>query len=68
MLNIKVKDYRKRKKNLKVNKKKMVRSICIIVLLIYGLHTLWINILDKKYNKVVCNTETKLEKKVKKEV
>ncbi|WP_368487929.1 D-glucuronyl C5-epimerase family protein [Clostridium sp. BJN0013] len=65
MSNIKVKDYRKRKKNLKINKKKMARSICIIVLLICGLHTLWINILDKRYNKVVCNAGTKPEKKSK---
>ncbi len=42
-----------KKLKLKVNKKKMARALCILTLLIYIIHMLWVHFLVSKYDKLI---------------
>lgn len=42
-----------KKQKLKINKKKAVRSLCILVLFIYVLHVIWVHFLVNRYNKLI---------------
>lgn len=42
-----------KKRKLKINKKKAVRSLCVLALFIYVLHVIWVHFLVNRYNKLI---------------
>jgi len=42
-----------KKRKFKINKKKAVRALCVLVLFIYVLHMIWVHFLVNRYNKLI---------------
>lgn len=42
-----------KKMKVKVNKKKMVRALCLLIMLVYIMHTSWVHFIVSKYDKLI---------------
>jgi hypothetical protein len=42
-----------KKMKIKVNKKKMARTLCLLVIFIYIMHALWVHFIVSKYDKLI---------------